>query len=236
MSRELTKIETAIQTVAGLASRLFGPAADELGEITGDWARYWRLRNLMVIQKKVENVLQARGLNRGNLRHLSLSVGLPMLERASYQDDSVLQEKWANLMAASLISEGSGGGFSLDVMHVEMLSQMAPLDCEVLELVCERGVDHQDGQGTMVVARLDPAEVEDEFAGRPAHISLEKLCALGAVQRVIRTPLRTGAPTVSGLREIVAPTLVGLNLYLASSGKMPTWMKERGAGEPEEVP
>lgn len=236
MSRELTKIETAVQTVTGLASRLFGPAADELGEITGDWARYWRLQNLMVIQRKVENVLQAKGLNRGNLRHLSLSVGLPMLERASYQDDSVLQEKWANLMAASLISEEPEGGFSLDVMHVEMLSQMARLDCEVLEFVCERGIDHRDGQGTIVVAQLEPGEVEEEFAGRLAHISLEKLCALGAVQRAIRTPFQTGANTVSGLQEIVAPTLVGLNLYLASSGKTPTWMKERGAGEPGKAP
>ena len=102
-------IKTAIQAVSGLASRLFGPAADELGEISGDWARYWRLRNLVVIHEKFEKVLQAKGLDYGDLRHLSLSVGLPMLERASYQDDSVLQEKWANLMAASLISEGSGG-------------------------------------------------------------------------------------------------------------------------------
>lgn len=232
MSQELIKMKTAIQTVTGLASRLFGPAADELGEISGDWARYWRLRNLVVIQEKVERVLQAKGLDPGDLHHLSLSVGLPMLERASYQDDSVLQEKWANLMAASLISEESQGGFSLDVMHVEMLSQMVRLDCEILEFVCERGIDHQDDQGNIAIAKLEPAEVEAEFPGRLTTISLEKLCTLGAVQRATRTPFLMGARSVSGLQEIVAPTLVGLNLYLASSGKTPGWMKENGVGEP----
>jgi len=235
MSQELTKIKTAIQAARGLASRLFGPAADELGEISGDWARYWRLRNLVVIQEKVEKVLQAKGLDYGDLHHLSLSVGLPLLERASYQDDSVLQEKWANLMAASLISDGSGGGFSLDLMHVEMLSQMARLDCEVLEFVCERGIDHRDGQGSIVVAKLDPAEVDAEFPGKPVHISLDKLCALGAVQRALRTPLYAGARSVSGLQEIIVPTLVGLDLYLASSGKTPRWMKGQGIGGPSKA-
>ena len=51
-------------------------------------------------------------------------------------------------------------------------------------------------------------------------------CALGAVQRALQTPLRTDARSVSGLREIIAPTLVGLNLFLASSGKTPRWMKK----------
>ncbi|MDE0358397.1 MAG: hypothetical protein OXN92_11790 [Gammaproteobacteria bacterium] len=230
MSHELTTIEAAMGAVSVLASRLLGPGVDELGEISRDFARYWRLRNLMAIQEKVEKVLQAKGLDYGDLRHLSLSVGLPLLERASYQDDSVLQDKWANLMAASLISEESDGRFSLDVMHVEILNQMARLDCEVLEFVCERGIDHQDEQGHIVVSGLDPTEVEAAFSGKLAHISLEKLCALGAVQRSIRSPLQV-ARSISGLREILAPTLVGLNLYVASSGKTPRWMKEKGAGE-----
>ena len=116
-------------------------------------------------------------------------------------------------------------------MHLEMLSQTAPLDSEVLEVVCEQGIDHRDEQGNIAIARLEPAAVEAEFPGRPAHISLEKLGGLGAVQRAIRTPLKMGGTSISGLREIVAPTLVGLSLYLASSGKTPRWMTEKGTGE-----
>ena len=236
MGGELTKMESAVQAVSGFARRLFGPAAAELGEIGGDWARYWRLRNLLAIQGRLERILQSKGIGHNDLRHLSLSVGLPMLERASYQDDSFLQERWANLMAASLNSEGSAEGFSLGVMHVEMLSQMARLDCEVLEFVCERGIDHRDGQGNLAIAGLDPAEVEAGFSGKLAHISLEKLCALGAVQRAIRTPLKPGGSSMSGLQEIIAPTLIGLNLYLASSGKTPEWMQTEGIGDPRATP
>ena len=47
-----------------------------------------------------------------------------MLERASYQDDSFLQKKWANLMAASLHSGRAGDDFNLEMTYVEILSQM----------------------------------------------------------------------------------------------------------------
>ena len=234
ISQELAKIESDVQAVSRLANRLFGPTANELGEIAGDWARSWRLRNLLAIQKRLEKRLQAKGVDYGDLRHLSLSVGLPMLERASYQDDSFLQKKWANLMAASLHSGRAGDDFNLEMTYVEILSQMARLDCEILEYVCEQGVDHQDEQGYIEIAALDPAELEAEFSGRLAHLSLEKLCSLGALRRAPKLPLKSGGSV--GLQEIIAPTLVGINLYVASSGQTPEWMKTKGTGDPNAVP
>ena len=230
----MAKIESGVQAVSGLANRLFGPATNELGEIAGDWARSWRLRNLLAIQKRLEKRLQAKGVDYSDLRHLSLSVGLPMLERASYQDDSFLQKKWANLMAASLRSERAGDDFSLEVTYVEILSQMARLDCEILEYVCEQGVDHQDEQGHIVIAALDPAELEAEFSGKLARLSLEKLCSLGVLRRAPKLPLQPDGR--GGLQEIIAPTLVGINLYVASSGQTPEWMKTKGTGDPNAVP
>ena len=69
-----------------------------------------------------------------------------MLEKASYQDDSFIQDRWANLIASSLLAaELVEDDFSLDVTYVEILGQLSRLDCEILEYVSEEGIESHEG-------------------------------------------------------------------------------------------
>ncbi len=229
MSYEMIKTEAdAVGAASSVFVRLLGPAADQVGGTFGDWARYWRCLNMIKIGKKLAERIEAEGLDDSKLHHLPLSVGLPLIERASCHDDSVLQEKWANLMASWISMDDPSEDFSSYIMHIEMLNQMTRLDCEVLEFVCEQGIKYRDvEQDSMVANELEPALIEAGFPGRMAHASVDKLCALGAMQRVISAPLKRSSENVSGFRETIVPTLVGLNLYLTSSGKTPGWMKDK---------
>ena len=224
MSEELAKIAQALESLCGFMKQLFGPSVEQVGEIGGDWARYWRLRNLLAIKTRVDRIVEAEGIGSGDLRHLSLSVGLPMLEKASYQDDSFLQEKWANLIVGSLRPGDPEEDFSLEITYVEILGQFSRLDCEVLEYVCEEGVMPTD-QGRFKYRELNPDDVMSKFHGRLTHISLEKLNTLGVVRRQLKVPLQSGTGP-SGLAEVIVPTSMGINLIIAASGEVPRWFAQ----------
>ena len=211
----------SLRTVgASLLHKLLGPGSEHVGEIIGDFAASWRLRNLAKLNAKLGRILPATPA-----MYLSPRVALPLLEKASYEDDDYLQEKWAHLIAGAL-AEDPDGDFSLEVTYIEIMNQMTRLDCRVLEYVSEQGVEGvQEEDGSYAHRELSISELAESF-GRMTHIVVEKLVSLGVVQRVLSRPLRAGS-TASGFEESIAPTVLGLNFYAASAGKMPGWMSNR---------
>ena len=213
--------------VTEFARRILGPSADQAGQILGDYARLWRVRNLVSISRKFERIRCDWGIDLSTANRLKLAVGLPLLEKASYQDDSYLQERWAHLIASVLRFEDPGGvPFSLDIAHIEALHQFSRLDCEVLEFVVENEVRGQDDEGPIILARqLEPETIDAAFPKSLSHISLEKLESLGCIRRNPKLPLKSGGSGT--LKEIITPTLIGINLYVSASGKNPDWLREK---------
>lgn len=216
--------------LTGLLEKLFsaslvGPALSQIGLTIGDRVKLYRIENLIRLNEKLEKVIAERGMDREALADVALSVGLPLLERASYQDDEVLQEKWANLLASSMAS-GSQGEFSLDITFVEILHQFTRLDCDVLEYLVENTIKgiSADHNG-LVSTPLDPLTLRQEFTSSMANLAVEKLVTLGCAARVLRTPLRPqgDADGFGTLPQDLMVTMTGLNLYLAASGKQPSW-------------
>lgn len=150
---------------------------------------------------------------------------MPLLEKASYEDDDYLQERWANLIAGALTAD-SDSDFSLDMTYIEIMNQMTRLDCRVLEYVSEQGVEGvREEDRSYALRELSMGRLGESF-GSMTHIVVEKLVSLGVVQRMLSRPLRAGA-TPSGFEEAIAPTVMGLNFYAASAGKVPSWMSNK---------
>lgn len=211
-----------LAAVREFALKLLGPAAEQFGLMAGDWARAWRLKNLLAINKKCDRILLEKGINPAERRHLSLTVGLPLLEKASYHDNDFLQERWAHLIASSLRSEDHAeSSFSLDITHIEILNQLSQLDCEVLEFIVENSVTGK-GEDGIAVRPLEQDEIQDAHPNTPSHVSLEKLVSLGCARCDPKVPLKPGG---RGLMEVVTPTSIGINLYIAASGKTPKGLK-----------
>ena len=223
MSEEMTPI---LGSLSKFTRQLFGPSVDQIGEIVGDWARLWRVKNLLSVKEKFDRICQERGFDSEDGRRLTLAVGLPLLEKASYQDDAFLQERWAHLIASSLRAEDRAErGFSLDITYVEILNQLSQLDCEVLEYIVENGVGEQDSDSNIILKPLEPDEIQNAHPNSLAHISLEKLISLGCARSAPRIPLKTGG--YRGLWEVITPTSIGINLYVSASGKTPKWLHSK---------
>ncbi|WP_428274204.1 hypothetical protein [Candidatus Palauibacter sp.] len=217
-------IEAAAAGVNRLAQRLFGPALAELGEIPADWLRFWRVKNLAAISRRVDQMSEQRGLDPSGVRGVALSIGLPLLEKASLQDDPFLQDWWAGLIAGvGSEDDEDAETFGLDATYVEAMGQLTKLDCKILTYVCEHGVRRRTEEGDIVTYALDPEDISRKY-GRYAHIAVEKLVALGLIQRHPKVPLTRGGP--GGLAEVVQPSMIGLNLYAEATGKLPERLVE----------
>lgn len=213
-----------IRRAAGkLFNNLLGPGTKEIGEMVGDIARSWRLKNLARLEPKVRDSLKKLGLDKR--RVLPLAVGLPMIEAASYQDDSYLQDRWANLIAGTVARAGDEDetDFDLAPTYVEIMRQLSRPDCEILDFVAENGIEGINEDGSYAPKGFDLAELQERFDKRITHISVEKLVTLGVLQRAPKIPMTTG-PTSSGFAEVILPTIIGLNFYATASGKMPGWV------------
>ena len=205
--------------------KIFGPAAEQAGLIIDDRARLFRVTNLISIKEKFDRICMENGIKPNEGRHLAMSVGLPLLDKASYQDIDFLQERWAHLIANSLCSdEQSEDSFSLDITYVEILNQLSKLDCEVLEFIVEKGVEDRN-KNSIKIRSLEPDAIESAHPNSPAvHLSVEKLVSLGCASRDPKLPLKPGGSRA--LEELIGPTSIGINLYIAASGKSPSWFGE----------
>ena len=226
----------ATKQVAKFGMTLLGSPFKQVGKLIGDTARYWRLTNLISISDKVYAKCREKGFDPESGQKIALSMGLPLLEKASYQDDDFLQDRWANLLVASMKEGGDNSdpanAFSLDATFIEALGQFSRLDCYVLEYLVENGIRglKADGGGRkhMVSRPLPEQAIEQALSEYKAvHLSVDKLVHIGCADRVLRLPLKPKQEGESGLNplaEDIAPTIMGINLYTASSGKTPEWV------------
>ena len=182
-----TNSETANLSVV---RSIVGPAAHEIGVAVSEQIKFWRLKNLMSISEKFDRICTEKNLNPSDLRPLAISVGLPMLEKASNEEDDELQELWANLMVSST-SNSDQGGESEDIYktYTNVLAAMSKSDCRVLSAVVEYGVvGRREGAIISKPMSHDDAIEMARMSRFTAEIFLEKLVSLGLVYRDVRVP------------------------------------------------
>ena len=206
---------------------IVGPVAHEIGTAISEQIKYWRLKNLINISEKFDRICEKKNLTPADLRPLSIAVGVPLLEKASNEEEDELQEMWANLMVSST-SESDQGEESGDIyrIYTNALAGMSKSDCRLLSTVIENGIAGRHEEAI----RSNPLTHDEvrQMAGMPrvtADICLENLVSLGLVYRDLRIPIQSGGPT--GIDYAYAPTLLGMNLYVVC-GNTPKWMDDTG--------
>ena len=221
--RKQTNEDDSATTGLSVVRAIAGPVAQELGVALSDRVKYWRLKNLISTSEKFDRICKEKNLRPEDLRPLTIAVGLPMLEHAANEEEDELQELWANLMvSATTDSESSEDSGDLYKTWSNMLGAMSKWDCRLLITVVEEGIAGRKDDAI----QTKPLTQDDvnQAAGMPTvrvNIHLEKLVSLGLVYRDLKTPLGSGGPT--GFEYAYAPTLMGINMYLAC-GNTPQWM------------
>lgn len=97
MTTAITKgAKQIVAEARGFLSKLAGPAAEEAGLLFQDRVKLLRFQNQLKILQRAQQMLRNSGLTPSAVPFRTLA---PILEGAALEDDPVLSEKWACLLA-----------------------------------------------------------------------------------------------------------------------------------------
>ena len=113
-----------------LMSKLFGPSIKEYGELFADNIRFKRLKNQVKIFNKTRELLDKNNLE---ARELNLKTIVPLVEKSSVEEDELLQDKWANLIANIATTPENG----LEPRLINTLSSLSSLEAKILDFIHE---------------------------------------------------------------------------------------------------
>lgn len=144
MSDELKAI-TEVSKTAGKAidastkagsflNKVFGEACVEGGGILTDKVKAYRYKNWLKIQDNIQEIHKQRGVE-GKLIPIKPSIGIPLLDAASLEDEPALQDLWAQLIAnytdpTKTVERRSA--------YITILKDLAPLDVKVLNYLSSK--------------------------------------------------------------------------------------------------
>lgn len=131
MKEESTSLSASVSE--GILRRILGPAADEVGLILRDKVQDYRKKNLSKMTSRALAIIANSDIEP---REIPLRTLIPILERASVEDDEYLSEKWSRLFASASASQ-----FVTDShpCFPQILSELSPLDVLLLDKLWEPG-------------------------------------------------------------------------------------------------
>lgn len=113
--------------------RILGEPAQEVGGIISDWLKYFRAKRVVDLKIKYDQYLVERGI--AQPLPVPPKYALPIVEHASLEDDDVLFEVWAKLLATASDPEYESG---LRSAFIGILQQLDPLDVHLLDLMYQQ--------------------------------------------------------------------------------------------------
>ena len=114
-----------VKDVYEISKELFGYGYDVIGFLFPEIpskiiAR--RAKNLITVMRSAQKILDEAGLKPEERNAVSLKLGLPIIEKASLEEDPTLQELWANLLANALNPNHSDKVRSIFIDIIQSLS------------------------------------------------------------------------------------------------------------------
>tara|TARA_R100000322_G_scaffold167388_2_gene135195 strand:- start:23593 stop:24300 length:708 start_codon:yes stop_codon:yes gene_type:complete len=120
----------AIQKLGSFIDRAFGNTISNSIGLIGDKLAYYRLERAISLKDKVEKRLKEKGISAS--KFVPISFGLPLIEKATIEDDEDLHTKWANLLANAMDPTYKG---SIKRSFVGILAELEPIDAQIAQLV-----------------------------------------------------------------------------------------------------
>lgn len=170
----------AVQLVAKVASKgidkaealgtflhaVIGAGLAQLGGAFEDWAGTYRYLNALKLADKVEQIHDQRKIT-GKAIPIPARLGIPLLQRAFLEDDDIIQNMWAGLIA-----NATDPNFHAEPRRnfIEFLSALEPLDALVLREIEQYEIMYPTRQ--MGTERLSE---EDEERMRSQWPNLDRL-------------------------------------------------------------
>jgi hypothetical protein len=202
----------AVKKAAAFIDGLFGNSISNSVGLIGDKLAYYRLEKAIELQDRVEKKLAARGVKK---RYVPVAFGLPIVEKATIEDDPALQEKWANLLTNA---RDATYDKPLRRNYTSILADMEVLDTLVLDSIAREYLALPDDRKKAALFVKDLMIKEMKLLENDCENSIRNLMRLG----LFKPGNVTGGVSIGDHRvlsykdtEMFGITAMGLDFYHA---------------------
>ena len=122
------KFIDASEKLGSFLKMVCGDAIIELGGTITDWAKFFRYKNLLHIKDKVEDIHKKRKTE-GKAIPIPPRYAIPLVEKASMEDNETIQDMWAGLIANATDPDMR---LNLNKIFINIISSLEPLDAKIL--------------------------------------------------------------------------------------------------------
>ncbi len=112
-----------VKKVGQLVDQAFGNLISNSIGLVGDKLAYYRLERVALLKDKVDKKLKESGVD--VTRIVPINFGLPLLEKATIEQESDLQDKWASLLANAMNPQCAG---AIRKAYVDILGSLESLE------------------------------------------------------------------------------------------------------------
>jgi hypothetical protein len=208
----------AVKKAAAFIDGLFGNSISNSVGLIGDKLAYYRLEKAIELQDRVEQKLAARGVKK---RYLPVAFGLPIVEKATIEDDPVLQDKWANLLANA---RDATYDKPLRRNYTSILADMEALDTLILDAIVRAYLALPDDRKKSALFVKDLMIKEMKLLESDGENSIRNLMRLGLFKPGnVTGGVSIGGHPVSSYKdtEMFGITAMGLDFYHAVNEPKP---------------
>lgn len=203
--------EVVLAPYKELTLRAFGPLAEQVGDMLGDYGRLARFKNLARIMGKMQKITEECGIQ---IQIIPPRVLLPTMQFASIEDDDALQDKWAALLANAAASSDRISPSFPEILHSLTSVEVRFLD-STFENTANTERDFETQFQEEVRESLDSSGTEVRFA-IPSNslrdvneMMLDNLQRLGIIRVVPASPLRVNSTPMGNPSEEFLITAFG---------------------------
>jgi hypothetical protein len=128
MSEEVSVVKSVaatVENISDIVNKLAGPLSEEVGMLFGDKVRVYRVKNWIRTTLKTERLLREAGLSPNAVPP---RLFLPIMEASSVEENELLQDMWAGLLATA-----SQETDDISPSFIETMKQLTPNEARFLQ-------------------------------------------------------------------------------------------------------
>lgn len=136
ITEQNAEIEASQEEVSKFLEKVIPNFVLESGGILSDTVRFWRWKNQINIIKKAKSIVENSKLDK---KQVPLKILLPIMENASLEEEEIIQNKWANILANAITASKN-----ITPNYAEILKELSVLEVVILDKLFDESSKEND--------------------------------------------------------------------------------------------
>lgn len=129
-------IEKGLELAKEFLGKLISPTIEEVGLLISENVKFLRFKNQIRILLKAKDYVEKKKIN---LKEIPIKILVPLLDKASLEDDETMQEKWANMLVnlvdSNMNLQNQIFPYLLSQISIEEYNELKNLSNEELQFI-----------------------------------------------------------------------------------------------------